>query len=132
LGAGVPTPLTNSAGQVVGYLANGTSGFVNGGLGLYGAGSRAFTFPLDITSNVDLSVAKGFGWRDRWNFELRGTAYNVFNSAQFTGHTVSSIDFPNVLQNATIMSAGSAAFQAWRQVLPANARTLQFSLRVLF
>ncbi len=132
IGAAGTTPLTNSNGAVVGYLVNSpNAGIISGGLGTF-AGTNNYAFPLDVTNNVDFTVSKGFGWQDRANFEVRGTAYNVFNSAQYVGRTIDSVNFPTVLNNTTFLQPGSAAFQGFTQVLPANARTLQLSLRVEF
>jgi len=51
------------------------------GLGAIGANS----FNAPGTDDVDLALQKEFRVRERYNFQLRADAFNVFNHTQFTG-----------------------------------------------
>ncbi len=132
------TPLTNSFGQTVAYLAtNPNARFVQGAPGMAVTPVRN-AFHLSPVDNVDLAVTKRFSYRDRWAFEIRADAYNVLNHSQFTGVPIQSFDMNQigVLSNATLLSsfmtAGGTGFANPSMWLPSNARMLQLALRISF
>ncbi len=133
VGSGV-TALTNSAGQTVGYLANNRNAqYIAAGAGSFPTGGRN-AVQLRPINNFDVSAVKRFGVRDRFNFEVRGDAYNMLNHAQFTSGEINSIGLglssPAAAQNFLI--PGTAAFGNITAAYPSHARTLQVALRVTF
>jgi len=77
------------------------------------AGAGIITSP--ILRTVDVTLSKSFNVTERWRFEIRGEAFNLFNFVSFTP------------PNATL---GSAAFGTITSALP--ARTVQYALRLSF
>ncbi len=132
VGASLSTPLFNTAGGLVGYLADPTARFITTGPGVLSTGSRGFLIPLDVMNNLDVSVSKGFAFRDLFNVEVRGTAYNILNTSQFVGGPINTIDFRTTLQNPAFQTAGTGAVQNFQQSFSSNPRLLQVSLRILF
>lgn len=127
------TPLTNSFGQTVAYLANNPNAqYIAGAPGLYTNGARYTAPDLRPINNFDLSMVKGFGIHDKFNFEIRGDAYNVFNHAQFTTGPLNNIGFAGLSQSFTYLNASALAFGSPANVLSNNPRTLQVSLRLVF
>ena len=124
------TPLRNSNGAIVGYMANDpNAAFVRAGAGVYTNGA----FPrlkMDHTNNFDVALVKGFSYRDRVRFELRGEAYNLFNHPQFIGNEINNIGLQPIPGNLFI--PGSVGFNDPRNMLPSNARMLQVALRLTF
>jgi hypothetical protein len=128
------TALTNSFGQTVGYLANNPNAqYITAGAGSFPTSGRA-AFQLRPINNFDVSAVKRFGVRDRFNFEVRGDAYNLLNHPQFTSGEISSIGLglssPAAAQNFLI--PGTAAFGNITAAYPSHARTLQVALRLTF
>jgi hypothetical protein len=130
-GTGV-SPLRNSAGQTVAYLANDPNArFVRGAAGTFATG-RARLGGFQDTNNFDVSAVKRFGVRDRFGIELRGDAYNVFNHPQYTFGQVNNIGFGMNSLARSFFIPGTSLFGNVTSVLPSNARTLQVALRFLF
>jgi hypothetical protein len=127
------TPLRNSAGQTVGYLANNPNAqFIAGAPGLYGAGFRN-AISMGNINNFDVSAVKRFNFRDRASFELRGEAYNVFNHPQYVTGQINTIG--NGPYSPTLPSyqlAGSSDFGDLRSAFTGSSRILQVALRVTF
>ncbi|MDX2154560.1 MAG: carboxypeptidase regulatory-like domain-containing protein [Bryobacteraceae bacterium] len=122
-------PLRSAQGAIVGYLgADPNAQF----FGVGGGSGRPALFDLDNMNNVNLSAAKGFGWRDRFNFEIRGTAYNLFNHAQYVGTRPGSISAASPTGLPQLVSVGGLGFNNFGETLSANRRILQLSLRMLF
>ncbi len=134
------TPLTNSAGQPVAFLATDPSAtFFTGGPGVAGGARNAIE--LSPINNLNVSAVKRFSYHDRAAFEIRADAYNVVNHPQFTYAPItglSSTSFglvPNfingqspVVPNVTI--PGSTTFNDPSKFFSSNPRVLQLALRV--
>ncbi|MBL8228554.1 MAG: TonB-dependent receptor [Bryobacterales bacterium] len=89
-GSGV-TQLRNSAGRVVGYLANDPSArYIQAGVGAFPTGGRN-TLRLPGINNFDITVAKKINISESKFFEIRGEAYNALNNSQFVPGFVSSV-----------------------------------------
>ena len=131
-GSGV-TPLTNSFGQVVAYQAtNPTAQFIAGAPGtLSSAGRFNFINGLAPINNFDLSVTKRFGLRDRFNFEIRADAYNLFNHPQFTPGELNNIGLPS-LQSFSFLIPSAPTFASVQSGLSDHARMMQLALRLVF
>ena len=74
------TPLTNSAGAIVAYLAKDpTAMYIKAGLGALATGGRN-TLATNPTNNFDMSFAKIFNVRgENQKIEFRGDFGNIFN-----------------------------------------------------
>jgi len=131
VGSGV-TPLTNSRGQVVAYQAtNPNAQFVAGAPGTFApAGRINFIDGLAPINNFDITAAKRFGVRDRFNFEIRADAYNVFNHPQFTPSELSNIGLGSLPTSFLIPS--SPVFGNPQSAFSSHARLMQLALRVTF
>jgi hypothetical protein len=132
VGSGV-SPLTNSQGQTVAYLANNPNAqFISGAPGMFTNGGRV-SFPgLRPINDFDLSAVKRFGIRDRFNFEIRGDFYNILNHPQFTPGELNNIGLPPQTQTFAYLMAGSAAFGNPEAALSNHPRMLQLALRLIF
>jgi len=129
LGAGV-TPLTNSFGQTVAYVANDPNAqFVSGGIGTFS--TERPTLVLDETRNIDMAVVKRFTAPDRAKLELRADAFNLFNHAQFTGMPVSTLGAGSSM-TPNFLLVSNPQFKNVRGSLSGNPRTIQLALRVIF
>lgn len=127
------TPLTNSFGQTVAYLAtNPNAAYIAGAPGIYTNGGRFITPDLRPINDFDVSAVKRFGLYDKFNFEIRGDAYNVLNHPQFTPGALNNIGFASLSQSFAFLNASSLAFGSPSNVLSNNPRTLQVALRLVW
>ncbi len=131
-GSGV-TPLTNSFGQTVAYLANNpTAQYVGGAPGMFTGGGQNILPGLRPINDFDVSAVKRFGVRDKFNFELRADAYNVLNHPQFTPGELSNIGLPAASQTLSYLVANSLSFGNPEAALSNHPRMLQLALRLVF
>ena len=134
--ASTVTALTNSAGQVVGYLAdNPNAEYIQAGLGAL-ANSARNTLQLPGINNFDLSVFKNFnfGGEGRRRIQLRADFFNAFNHPQYipgSPNDVSPISTTGVGQVNTIF-AGNTDFNRPESVFSSNPRVIQMALRFDF
>ncbi len=127
------SPLTNSFGQTVAYLAtNPNAQYIAGAPGLYTNGARIIAPDLRPINDFDVSAVKRFGLYDKFNFEIRADAYNVLNHPQFTTGALNNIGFASLSQSFAFLNASSLAFGSPSNVLSNNPRTLQLALRLVF
>ena len=131
-GSGV-TPLTNSAGQTVGYLASDPNAqFVTAGPGsLPNSGAQYFPGMRPI-NNFDVAAFKRFAVRDRFSLELHAQAYNVLNHAQYVPGALTSLGLGARQQSFNFLIPGSGSFGDATQVFSSHPRTLQVGLRFLW
>jgi hypothetical protein len=123
------SPLTNTSGQVVGYLANDPSAqFVGGGIGTFSTVRQVVS--LGDTRNLDMSVVKRFTAPDSMKIEFRADWYNLFNHPQFTGLPISTLGFG--LQSPDFLVVGNPQFANFRNAVSSNPRTVQLALRLIF
>jgi hypothetical protein len=81
LGSSV-TPLLNSAGETVGYLANNPDArYIKAGPGAFPNGGRN-TLPLRGINNFDLSAVKAFSITERVKAQYRLEMFNALNHTQ--------------------------------------------------
>lgn len=129
-GSGV-SPLTNSAGQTVAYLANNPNArYIAGAPGVYTGAGRQFIFGQPI-NDFDASLAKRFGIRERFQIELRADAYNILNHPQFTPGELNNIGLP-LASSLNYMTPGTAQFNNAALAFASNSRILQLSAKVVF
>ncbi len=134
------TPLTNSAGETVAYVATDPSArFFSGAPGVFGGVRNAVE--LSPINNLNVSASKRFSYRDRAAFEIRADAYNVANHPQYTYAPITGLNsssfglVPSFLsgQSPVVPSLtipGSPNFGDPSQFFSSNPRVLQLALRV--
>jgi hypothetical protein len=134
--ASTVTALTNTGGQVVGYLADDPNAeYIQAGLGAI-ANSARNTLQLPGINNFDLSVFKNFnfGGEGRRRVQLRADFFNAFNHPQYipgSPNDVAPIDTVGVGQVNTVF-AGNTDFNRPERVFSSNPRVIQLALRFDF
>ena len=126
------TALTNSDGQVVGYLAdNPNARYVKAGAGVHPNGGRN-TLPLRGINNFDVSVSKRFSVGESKAVEFRAAFYNALNHPQFTPGSLSSVRAvsSNITRNNLI--PGHPVFNRPDQVYDSHSRDIHLVLRFTF
>jgi hypothetical protein len=131
-GSGV-TPLLNSSGQTVAYLANDPSArYIQAGLGVFPNGGRN-TLPARPINNFDMSFGKRFAVREGHTVEFRADFGNIFNHPQYTPGYVNSVRLNNsVVTSRTFLGPQNPDFAKWDQVFNSNARSVQLAVRYVF
>jgi len=134
------TPLTNSAGETVGYLANNpNAAYITAGLGQLPNGGRN-TLELNPINNIDLTLLKRFSITERFKVEFSARAYNLINHPQYTGGYLNDVapilgggagETDGDLQR-TSLEPFSTAFQQYSQTFTSNPRQLQLALKLVF
>lgn len=133
------TPLTNSAGQVVAFLANNPNArFIASPIGTLPNGGRNL-IALNPIDDVDVTAVKRIAITERFKIEFSARAFNVFNHPQYTGgylNDVAPIGYaegtPNgILQRNTLLP-GSSTFEQWSQGFSSNPRQMQLALKLIF
>jgi hypothetical protein len=77
------TPLTNTAGSVVAYLANNpTAQYIRAGAGALATSGRN-TLATEPTNNFDLGTYKDINITERFKFRLGAQFANIFNHPQY-------------------------------------------------
>jgi hypothetical protein len=129
------SPLRNSQGQVVAYLANNPNAqFFAGAPGMF-TGQRNY-FRTPDNHNFDVAGAKRFTFMERAAFEIRAEAYNLFNTGQFIGRGSTSLGprwsamVPGFAPGFLI--PGNPDFGNLDNALGNNARMVQLALRLTF
>ena len=90
-GTGV-TPVTNSSGDVVGYLAADASArFVQAQTGSFPTAPRNSLRAPGI-SNIDFMVAKNIPFGEQRNVQVAAQFFNLFNHPQFTAANLLAVD----------------------------------------
>jgi hypothetical protein len=125
-------PLTNSANQVVGYLATDpTARYIQALPGVFPNAGRS-TIPMGGINNFDLNVTKRFNLTETKAFEIRGYFYNLPNHAQYTPGYVNNVNFRSSIQTRNHLIPGNPLFGDYTQVFNSNSRTLQLVARFTF
>ena len=131
IGSGV-SPLTNSSGQTVAYLANNPNAqFVSGGLGTF-PNSPSYLQMRPI-NDFDASWVKRFTIHDRFNIEFRADAFNVLNHPQYIPGSPDTIGMPiRSTSSFNFMLPTSPIFADPTGAFSSNPRMLQLALRLMF
>jgi hypothetical protein len=139
-GAGNPgvgstvSPLTNSAGQTVAYVANNpAAGYIIAGKGTLANGGRN-TLQFHPIQDIDLSVLKNFAITERTKIQFSIRATNIFNHPQYTGGFLNDVA-PAGQSDANVHNAlipGTSTFQQWSQVFSSNPRGVQLAAKFIF
>jgi hypothetical protein len=128
------TPLLNSAGKTVGYVAaNPNARYIQAERGVY-ANSGRNTLLLPGIANLDLSVGKRIRIDERRQLQIRMEAYNAFNHAQFVPGFTNSVDVrPRVTSGSdTMLHTGHDNFNRPDLAFESNSRQVQLVMRLQF
>jgi hypothetical protein len=126
------TPLTNTNGDTVAYLAtNPTAQFITAGSGAMATSARN-NVPVNPINNLDATALKRFNVTERYAFEFQAQGFNVLNHAQYLPGTVDNINSPGYTSSLNFQTANNAAFNQPGKFFKANARTMQLALKFIF
>jgi len=131
------TPLTNSAGAIVGYVAdNPGAQYVAAGSGVYGAVSRN-TVATPHTNNWDFALLKRLNITERQQLQFIFQATNIFNHAQYVPGLISDVQSfgqaSGSVRNALLPeSVSPGTFAQWNQVFSNHPRSLVLVLKYQF
>jgi hypothetical protein len=134
IGSGT-TPLTNSNGDVVGFLVNNPNAkYVQAPKGVMPTGGRN-TAHLNPIDNIDFSLIKRFNlFKERYKLELGGRFYNLLNHPQYTGSNIDDIASVGYTSGAVhqFLEPTGANFYNPTQVFSSNPRSIQVSAKFTF
>ena len=126
------TPLKNSAGQVVAYVAvNPNAQFIRASTGALATSGRN-VLPTNGINNVDLNVSKTFSATERTHVEIRADFYNTLNHPQYTPGRLDSVLSSSHVNETNYLTPGNPLFGKWDQVFSSNSRVIQLALKVSF
>ncbi|MFL6354344.1 MAG: TonB-dependent receptor domain-containing protein [Bryobacteraceae bacterium] len=143
------TPLTNSAGETVGYLADNPSArFVVAPKGTLPNAGRS-VLNLNPIDNIDVSLLKRFTMTERFRLEFSARVSNVLNHPQYTGGYLNDVGAfggsggigagGGYAQGSiegtiarTAIEPGSSIFGRWDQAFSSNPRSMQLALKLMF
>ena len=136
------TALTNSAGEIVAYLAdNPNAEYIRAGLGAISNSARN-TLQLPGINNLDFSIFKNFRMGENRRIQVRADFFNAFNHPQYIPGSPNDIQpvatvgvgQVNTITAATISAGnpGAATFNRADRVFSSNPRTIQLALRFNF
>jgi len=130
------TALTNTAGAIVGYLAdNPNAEYIRAGTGAESNSARN-TLQLPGINNLDFSISKNFSWGESRRISLRADLFNAFNHAQYipgSPNDVQPINTTAVGQVNTITAANLlTTFNQADRVFSSNPRVIQLGLKFTF
>ncbi len=128
------TPLTNSAGQVVAFLAtNPNARYVAAPKGTLPNGGRN-TGQLNPIDDVDLTIAKNISIREGWKLQFAARIFNVLNHPQYVGGNVSDVA-PIGFTSGDVhnfLIPGSSLFADPSLAFSSNPRNIQISAKFIF
>lgn len=124
------SPVANSAGAVVGYVANDSNArYVQAGVGSVPTAERNSLRAPGI-NNLDLMLSKGFDIRGSRQIQFQAHFFNFLNHPQFTAANLLAVD-PGLGLNYAFV--GSAGFNNIEQAgATGGARIIQLVLKVAF
>lgn len=130
------TALTNSAGRIVGYLAdNPNAEYIRAGAGAQSNSARN-TLQMPGINNLDFSIFKNFRFGESRRIQLRADLFNAFNHPQFipgSPNDVQPVGTTAVGQFNTLTAANIGnTFNRADRVFASNPRVVQMALRFDF
>ncbi len=124
--------LTNSAGQVVAYVAkNPNAQFIRAQAGALATSGRNI-LPTNPINNFDVNVTKSFTARERYRFEIRADFFNALNHPQYTPGRLDNVTSASHINETNYLTPGNPLFAKWDQVFPSNSRVIQLAAKFLF
>jgi hypothetical protein len=136
------TALTNTAGEIVGYLANNPNAeYIRAGAGAITNSARN-TLQLPGINNIDFSLFKNFRLGETKRIQLRADFFNLLNHPQYIPGSPNDIQPINTTAvgqvntvtdgNLSVNNPGLATFNHADRVFPSNPRVIQLALRFDF
>ena len=133
------TPLTNSSGATVAYLAtNPNAYYIQAGPGALATDSRN-TLGTPPINNWDFALVKRFNITERFRFDIGAQAFNLFNHAQFVGSFINdSAPDSTAAISRNFLVPSNPLFGAYNQgtagegFFGSNARTMQLTAHFTF
>jgi hypothetical protein len=130
------TPLTNTAGDTVAYLAlNPNARYIVAGPGAYATGGRNTLAGRPI-NNVDLNILKDFQTGEKLRVQFSAQFFNLFNHPQFVPAFLNRVDNPAVPNNSpavfNYLTPGTSTFNNPEAVFGSNPRTIHLALKLFF
>jgi hypothetical protein len=128
------SPLKNSSGTVVAYLAaDPTAYYIQANSGTLANGGRN-TLAIRPINDVDLTAVKRINFTERYALEFEAQAFNAFNHPQFLSGKINTIDSVGDTAGATtnFLKPGNGLFNHPEKVFSSNSRTLQLALKLSF
>jgi hypothetical protein len=133
IGSGV-TPLKNSAGDVVAYLAdNPNARYIQAQTGMLPNGARN-TEHLNPTDNIDFSLLKRVNLTERFKLELAGRFVNFLNHPQYIGDRLSDVLSKGytTAQVRNFLNPADTSFYRPDLVFSSNPRITTISAKFIF
>ena len=126
------TPLVNSRGQIVAYLAdNPNAQYIQAGLGALSNAGRN-TLQLKPIQNVDFSLFKNFALGEVRKIQLRVDLFNAFNHPQYVPGSVDGVDPIATTGVGQFNTVGRSDFNIASHVFSSHPRVIQLALRFDF
>jgi len=141
-GSGV-TPLLNTAGDTVGYLANNPNAqYIVAGPGALATGGRN-TLATQPTNDFSLSTYKDISITERFKFRFGAQFANILNHPQYipgsnpgqglgVNDVTSFLTGPNSTSYLNYLTPGNAIFNNPKAVFASNARTIGLVAKFTF
>jgi hypothetical protein len=141
-GSGV-TPLLNTAGATVGYLANNPSAqYIVAGAGALATSNRN-TLATDPTNDFSLATYKDINIGERFRFRIGAQFANILNHPQYipganpgqglgVNDVTSFITGPNSTSYLNYLTPGNSIFNNPKAVFASNARTIGLVAKFTF
>jgi hypothetical protein len=133
VGSGV-TPLMNSAGNTVAYLAtNPNARYIEAGEGTLPNGGRN-TGQLPPINDIDMTIAKSFNFTEGKKLQFSARFINILNHPQYVGGFLSDVAPIGQSSDAvhSFLEPQSAIFMQPSQAFSSNPRQLQLALKLIF
>ncbi|HVG37832.1 MAG TPA: carboxypeptidase regulatory-like domain-containing protein [Pyrinomonadaceae bacterium] len=131
------TALTNSSGQIVGYLAdNPNAQYIRAGLGAVTTAGRN-TLQMPGINNLDFSVFKNFAFGETRRIQLRADFLNAFNHPQYIPGSVNDVTpiattGVGQINTLTPSNISNGNFNSPSKIFSSNPRVIQMALRFDF
>jgi hypothetical protein len=135
LPSGTTCGSTASRPFLVGYLANNPNAqYIVAQLGAFPNAGRN-TVQMPPIDNVDLSIVKRFGVKERVSFEFGANLQNLFNHPQFVPGLINDVaSFGNTTGAArsSLLNPGDSGFLNPSAVFSSNSRTIGLLMKIKF
>jgi hypothetical protein len=126
------TALTNTAGKIVGYLANNPNAkYIQAGRGAISTSGRN-TLGLPGINNLDFSISKNFAVHEDMKIQFRVDFYNAFNHPQYIPGSPNAVIPIATTGVSDVNTVGRASFNKPDEVFSSNPRVIQMALRFNF
>ena len=128
------TPLKNSAGATVGYVANNPNAYwIRARLGMLTNSGRNI-LRMRPTDDIDLAIAKAITFREHYSLRFGAQARNVVNHPQYMATAINDIvsNGNTAAKTLTYLVPGQANFNNPELTFSGNPRTIQLFLKLAF